>query len=387
MAFRRTELARWIARAATAALLAPGAAFAVPAWNFQPPATPVAAEIINLHSLIFWICVVIFVGVFGTMFYALYKHRKSVGHQAVQFHENTTVEVIWTVIPFLILLFMAYPATKTILAMHDTSSPDMTIKVTGYQWKWGYDYVQEGFGYYSTLATPRAQIEGREPKGEHYLLEVDNPLVVPVDSKVRVLVTANDVIHSWWVPAFGVKQDAIPGFVRDTWFRADKVGIYRGQCAELCGKEHGFMPVVVEVKSKDDYAKWLGEQKQKLGAAAQDANKVWDLKDLVAHGEQVFNANCAACHQANGTGNTALGAPALVGDKTVLGPEQHQIDVVLNGQTNGVVQKAPTGGKMPSWAHLSDVDVASVITYTRNAWGNKAEQNVVQPSAVKSDRK
>jgi len=346
-----------------------------------------ARIITELHDFIFWICVVIFVGVFGTMFYSLFKHRKSVGHQAVQFHENTAVEIIWTVIPFLILLFMAWPATKAILNMHDTAAADMTIKVTGYQWKWNYDYVQEGFGYYSTLATPLDQIEGRAPKDEHYLLEVDNPLVVPVGAKVRVLVTANDVIHSWWVPAFGVKQDAIPGFVRDTWFRADKVGIYRGQCAELCGKEHGFMPVVVEVKSKDDYAKWLAEQKQKLGATAQDANKVWDVKDLVAHGEQVFNANCAACHQANGTGNTALGAPALVGDKTVLGPEQHQIDVVLNGQTNGVVQKAPTGGKMPSWAHLSDVDVASVITYTRNAWGNKAEQNVVQPSAVKSDRK
>ena len=204
------------------------------------------------------------------MFYSLYKHRKSVGHQAVQFHENTTVEIVWTVIPFLILLFMAYPATKTILAMHDTTSPDLTIKVTGYQWKWGYDYLQDGFGFYSTLATPLAQIESREPKNEHYLLEVDNPLVVPVDAKVRVLITANDVIHAWWVPAFGVKQDAIPGFVRDTWFRADKVGIYRGQCAELCGKEHGFMPIVVEVKSKEDYAKWAGEQKQKVAAAADD---------------------------------------------------------------------------------------------------------------------
>ena len=388
MAFRRTELARWIARAATAALLAPGAAFAVPAWNFQPPATPVAAEIINLHSLIFWICVVIFVGVFGTMFYALYKHRKSVGHQAVQFHENTTVEVIWTVIPFLILLFMAYPATKTILAMHDTSSPDMTIKVTGYQWKWGYDYVQEGFGYYSTLATPRAQIEGREPKGEHYLLEVDNPLVVPVDSKVRVLVTANDVIHAWWVPAFGLKQDAIPGFVRDTWFRADKVGIYRGQCAELCGKEHGFMPVVVEVKSKDDYAKWVGEQKQKLAAAADDPNKTWDVNDLVARGEQVFNANCAACHQPSGTGNAAIGAPPLVNDKVVLGDKKHQVDVVLLGQTGGVVQPASGGGgKMPAWKQLSDVELASVITYTRNSWGNKAAENAVQPSDVKAERK
>ena len=388
MVRKRRELARWLRRAAIAALLAvPAAALAVPPWYFQTPATPVAREIITLHDLIFWICVAIFIGVFGTMFYSLYRHRKSVGHQAVQFHENTAVEVIWTIIPFLILLFMAWPATKTILAAHDTAASDMTIKVTGYQWKWNYDYVQEGFGYYSTLATPLDQIEGRAPKDEHYLLEVDNPLVVPVGAKVRVLVTANDVIHSWWVPAFGVKQDAIPGFVRDTWFRADKVGVYRGQCAELCGKEHGFMPVVVEVKSKDDYAKWVAEQKQKLGAAAQNPNKVWDEKELVAHGEQVFSANCAACHQANGTGNAAIGAPPLVGDKVVLGPAQHQIDVVLNGQTDGVVQKAPTGGKMPSWSQLSDVDIASVITYTRNGFGNKASENVVQPSAVKAERK
>jgi len=388
MVRKRRELARWLRCVAIAALLAvPAAALAVPPWYFQTPATPVAREIITLHDLIFWICVAIFVGVFGTMFYSLYRHRKSVGHQAVQFHENTAVEVIWTIIPFLILLFMAWPATKTILAAHDTAASDMTIKVTGYQWKWNYDYVQEGFGYYSTLATPLDQIEGRAPKDEHYLLEVDNPLVVPVGAKVRVLVTANDVIHSWWVPAFGVKQDAIPGFVRDTWFRADKVGVYRGQCAELCGKEHGFMPVVVEVKSKDDYEKWVAEQKQKLGATAQNPNKVWDEKELVAHGQQVFNANCAACHQAGGTGNAAIGAPALVGDKVVLGAAQHQIDVVLNGQTDGVVQKAPTGGKMPSWSQLSDVDIASVITYTRNSWGNKASENVVQPSAVKAERK
>ena len=374
------------AASAALALGVAGTARAELPWYFQTPVTPVAREIVTLHDLIFWICVAIFVGVFGTMFYALFKHRKSVGHQAEQFHENTTVEVIWTVIPFLILMFMAWPATKTIIAAHDTAAADMTIKVTGYQWKWNYDYVQEGFGYYSTLKTSLDEIEGRAPKGEHYLLEVDNPLVVPVGAKVRVLVTAGDVIHSWWVPAFGVKQDAIPGFVRDTWFRAEKEGIYRGQCAELCGKEHGFMPVVVEVKSKDDYAKWLADQKQKLAGGA-DANKTWDLAALVAHGQKVFDGNCAACHGANATGNAAIGAPPLVGDKVVLGPAQHQIDVVLNGQTNGVVQKAPTGGKMPSWAQLSDVDIASVITYTRNTWGNKAEQNVVQPKAVQAERK
>ncbi len=263
-----------------AALCAPGAAFAALEYNFQPPVTPVAQQIIDLHSLIFWICVVIFVGVFGVMFYSIFKHRKSVGHVAEQFHENTTVEIIWTVIPFLILLFMAFPATKTILAMKDTSAPDMTVKVTGYQWKWNYDYLQEGFGFYSNLATPAAQIENQAPKGEHYLLEVDQPMVVPVDTKVRLLITAGDVIHSWWMPAFGVKQDAIPGFVRDTWFRAEKVGTYRGQCAELCGKEHGFMPIVVEVKSKEDYASWVADQKAKAATAADDPNKVWEMKDL-----------------------------------------------------------------------------------------------------------
>jgi len=356
----------------------PGLAFADYEWNFQPPVSSMAEQIVGLHAYIFWICVVIFVGVFGVMFYALYRHRKSVGHQAVQFHENTLVEIAWTIIPFLILLFMAYPATKTILAMHDTSAPDMTIKVTGYQWKWGYDYLQEGFGFYSNLTTPLAQIENREPKGEHYLLEVDNPLVVPINAKVRVLVTAGDVIHAWWMPAFGVKQDAIPGFVRDTWFRADKVGIYRGQCAELCGKEHGFMPIVVEVKSKEDYAKWVDEHKSKLAAAADDPNKTWSLNDLVARGHTIFDGNCAACHQTTGAGNPALGAPPLVGDKVVLGPKDHQIDVVLNGQNNG---------KMPPWKHLSDVDVAAVISYTRNSWGNKADQNVVQPAEVKTARK
>ena len=374
----RTAAARLLHAAVAAIASAPGLARADWEWNFQTPVSSMAEQIINLHAYIFWICVAIFIGVFGVMFYALYKHRKSVGHQAVQFHENTVVEIVWTIIPFLILVFMAYPATKTVLAMHDTSAPDMTIKVTGYQWKWGYDYLQEGFGFYSNLATPLAQIENREPKGTHYLLEVDNPLVVPAGAKVRVLVTAGDVIHSWWVPAFGVKQDAIPGFVRDTWFRADKVGIYRGQCAELCGKEHGFMPIVVEVKSKDDYAKWVDDHKKQLAASADDPNKTWQLNDLVARGHTIFDSNCAACHQATGTGNPALGAPALVGDKVVLGPKEHQIDVVLNGQNNG---------KMPPWKHLSDVEIASVISYTRNSWGNKADQNVVQPTEVKAARK
>ena len=354
----------------------PGVAWAFPEWNFQPPVTTIADQIIGLHDFIFWICVVIFIGVFGVMFYSLFKHRKSVGHQAAQFHENTTVEIVWTVIPFLILLFMAWPATKTILAMKDTSAPEMTVKVTGYQWKWGYDYLGEGFGFYSNLSTPLAQIENRAPKGENYLLEVDHPLVVPVDTRVRVLITANDVIHAWWVPAFGVKQDAIPGFVRDSWFKAEKVGIYRGQCAELCGKEHGFMPVVVDVRSKDDYAKWVAEQKKLVAAAAEDPNKVWDLKDLAAHGEKVFAANCAACHQASGKG-VPPAFPALDGSKIVNGPEAAQIALVLNGKQ---------GTAMASFKQLSDTDLAGVITYTRNAWSNHTGQ-VIQPAQIAAARK
>jgi cytochrome c oxidase subunit 2 len=357
------------------AAAAPGAALAAREWNLQTPVTPIARQMYDLHSFIFWICVVIFVAVFGVMFYSIFKHRKSVGHEAHLFHENTTVEIVWTVIPFLILLFMAFPATKTILAMKDTTAPDMTVKVTGYQWKWNYDYLQEGFGFYSNLATPLAQIENRAPKGEHYLLEVDNPLVVPVDTKVRLLITASDVLHSWWVPAFGVKQDAIPGFVRDSWFRAEKVGVYRGQCAELCGKEHGFMPIVVEVKSKEDYAKWAGEQKQKVAAAADDPGKAWDVKDLVAAGEKVFAANCAACHQASGKG--VPGAfPALDGSKVVSGPKAAQVALVLNGKP---------GTAMAAWKQLSDAEIAAVITYTRNSWGNRTGE-ALQPSEIKAAR-
>ena len=360
--------------ALAAAALPPSLAQAAWEWNFQQPVTPIAQQQYELHLFIFWICVVIFVGVFGVMFYSIFKHRKSVGHEAHQFHENTTVEIVWTVIPFLILLFMAWPATKTILAMKDTTAPDLTVKVTGYQWKWGYDYLQEGFGFYSNLTTPLAQIENREPKGPNYLLEVDRPMVVPVDTKVRVVITASDVLHAWWVPAFGVKQDAIPGFVRDSWFRAEKVGVYRGQCAELCGKEHGFMPIVVEVKSKDDYAKWVAEQKKQATAAADDPNKAWTQAELMTKGAAVYAANCVACHQANGKG--VPGAfPALDGSKLVTGPADPQLALVLNGKT---------GTAMPAWKQLSDTDIAAVVTYTRNSWGNKAGD--VLPAAVKVAR-
>ena len=348
------------------------------AWdvNFQPPVTPIAQQMFDLNIYIFWVCVVIFIAVFGVMFYSIFKHRKSVGHKAAQFHENTTVEIVWTVIPFLILLAMAWPATKTILAMKDTTGSDLTIKVTGYQWKWGYDYLQEGFGFYSNLATPLAQIENRENKGSNYLLEVDRPLVVPVDTKVRVIITANDVLHAWWVPAFGVKQDAIPGFVRDSWFKAEKTGIYRGQCAELCGKEHGFMPIVVEVKTKADYAAWVAEQKKASLATAEDISKVWTEAALAEMGSKIYAANCVACHQATGKG--VPGAfPALDGSRIVNGPPDAQLALILNGKT---------GTAMASFKQLSNTDIAAVIAYTRTAWGNKADQ-FVQPAEVKVARK
>jgi cytochrome c oxidase subunit 2 len=383
MSMVRTEFnaGRELLRAGAAlAFAAPGVVQAAFDWNLQTPVTPLARQMYDLHTFIFWICVVIFVAVFGVMFYSMLRHRKAVGHRAHQFHENALVEMIWTVIPFLILLFMAFPATKTILAMKDTAQPDLTIKVTGYQWKWNYDYVQDGFGFYSNLATPMAQIENRAPKGEHYLLEVDQPMVVPAGAKVRLLITAGDVIHSWWVPAFGVKQDAIPGFIRDAWFRADKIGTYRGQCAELCGKEHGFMPIVVEVKSTEEYTKWATAQKQKASAATDDPNRQWDLTDLMARGGTVYAANCAACHQANGKG-VAGAFPALDGSKIVAGPKDVQIRTVLNGVTK---DGKPTA--MIAWGGtLSDADIAAVVTYTRNAWGNHTGE-AIQPAEVKADR-
>src|SRR5499426_851521 len=349
--------------------------------NLPPPVTPVAREIYNLHLLMLGICAVIFVGVFSVMFYSIYAHRRSVGHKAVQFHENTTVEIVWTIIPFFILIGMAWPATKSVLNLKDTANADITIKATGYQWKWGYDYLKgegEGISFFSNLATPSEQVYGQSPKGEHYLLEVDHHLVVPVGKRVRMLLTAGDVIHAWWVPAFGVKQDAIPGFVRDTWFKAEQEGIFRGQCAELCGKDHGFMPIVVEVVSPEKYAAWVVDEKKKLAGAAEDPNKVWDLASLRAHGEKVYAANCIACHQANGMG-VPNAFPALAGSKMVNGPKGDQIQLVLNGKQGTAMQ--------PFGKQLSDTDIAAVITYTRNAFGNKPAENLVQPADVKSARK
>ena len=331
------------ATAALVAALAPALALAAKEYNLQAPVTPVATQIFDLHTYIMAICVVIFIGVFSVMFYSIFAHRKSKGHKAAQFHENTLVEIIWTVIPFLILLVLAIPATRTILAMKDTSVPDLTVKITGSQWKWSYDYLDDGFGYYSNLKTPVAQIEQGEPKGEHFLLEVDQPMVVPVNKKIRLLITSADVIHAWFLPAAGVQQDAIPGFVRDDWIKFDKTGIFRGQCAKICGKEHGFMPIVVEVKSADDYAKWLAEHKKAAAAAADDPNKVWDAKELIARGEKVYAANCASCHQPTGKG-VAGAFPALDGSKVVTGPKDDQIKTVLNG----IVKNGQPSSSRPS---------------------------------------
>ena len=351
---------------------------AVRQLNFQPPVTAIASDIYQLHTLMMVICVVIFLAVFGVMFYSILKHRKSLGHKAASFHESTTVEIAWTVVPFIIVILMALPATKTVVAMKDTSNADITIKATGMQWKWGYDYIKgegEGIAFYSALATPRDQIHEGAPKGDNYLNEVDNPLAVPVNKKIRIVTTANDVIHAWGVPALGVKQDAIPGFVRDTWFKAEKVGTYRGNCYELCGKEHAFMPIVVNVLSEADYAKWVADKKKGSSAGAEDANKALTLAELNAKGAAVYASNCVACHQDSGKG--VPGAfPALDGSKVVNGPKGDQIAMLLNGKN-----------AMPSWKTLSDTEIAAVITYTRNHWSNKAGQNMVQAAEVLAARK
>lgn len=349
--------------------------------NLHEGVTSIARDAMWLHWMMLSICMVIFLGVFGVMFYSIWAHRKSRGVKPATFHEHLGVEVAWTVIPFIIVIAMALPATRTIVAMKDTSSADVTVKVTGYQWKWGYEYLDgnaSGVKFLSTMATPRSQIEGREPKGEFYLMEVDKPMVVPVDKKVRVVLTAADVIHSWMVPEFGVKQDAIPGFLRDTWFRAEVIGTYRGQCAELCGKDHAFMPIVVKVVSAEDYTKWVDEKKKAMAALADDPNKVWTADELKTRGQTVFASNCVACHQATGKGVPGT-FPALDGDAAVLGPKARQIETLLKGRP---------GTAMASFAHLSDTELAAVITYTRNAWSNagKGTDPVVQPADLKAAR-
>jgi len=336
-------------------------------FNLQDQKTALGHAVYDLHNAIVVICLIIFIVVFGLMFYSIWKHRKSVGHQAAHFHENTTVEVLWTVIPFLILLGMAYPATKTLLAQRDTSSPDLTVKVTGYQWKWQYEYLDENISFFSTLATPRAQIQNAEQKGENYLLEVDNEMVVPVGKKVRVLLTAGDVIHAWYVPQLAVKQDSIPGFVRDTWFRAEEPGVYRGQCAELCGKEHAYMPIVVRVVSDEDYAKWVAEQKAKQGstvaaaapatatdAAPADAVAAAAPAAAAADGKTVYEQACQMCHAAG-----VAGAPKT-GDQAAWAPRSAKGLDVLYGHAIGGFNMMPAKGGNTA---LSDEQVKAAVDH------------------------
>ena len=347
--------------------------------DFQPAVTEVADQIKTLHYGMLIVCTVIFVVVFGFMFYSIFKHRKSVGHKAANFHESTAVEIAWTVVPFIIVILMGAAATRTVVAMKDTTNPDLTIKATGYQWKWGYDYIKgegEGLAFISTLDTAQRDLsETNKAGGNDYLLKVDNPLVVPVNKKVRIITTADDVIHSWSVPAFGVKQDAIPGFVRDTWFLANKTGDYYGMCSELCGKEHAFMPIHVIVMSAPDYTAWVDKQKKALAAAADDPKKVWEMAPLMARGEKVYLANCAVCHKPDGTG----AGPVKPLDKspTVLDPDKNaQILTVLHGRLNGA---------MPAWqGKLSETDIAAAITYTKNSWSNHTGV-LVEPSDVVAD--
>ena len=385
---------RSLGRAFSRLALILGAAWALPVWavndlaggpkvnqyDLHPPASAIAGDMQWLHNFMLVVCLVIFFAVFGVMFYSIIKHRKSKGARAANFHESTTVEIAWTIVPFIIVILMALPATRVVVAMKDTSAADLTIKATGVQWKWGYDYLNgegAGIGFLSTLdVAQREQSDRGKPEGDDYLLRVDNPLVVPVDRKVRIITTAADVIHAWGVPSLGVKQDAIPGFVRDTWFRAEKAGDYYGQCYELCGKEHAYMPIHVKVLSQPDYTAWVELRKKEAAALADDPNKVWALADLAARGEKIYAANCAVCHLPTGKGGGPI--KPLDGSPTVLDADKtKQIHVLLNGQNNGA---------MPAWKQLSDTDIAAVVSFTKNSWSNKTGQ-LVQPTEVAALRK
>ena len=353
---------------------------AVNQLNMHPPVTAIAVEQNWLHWFMLILCTVIFVVVFGVMFYSIWKHRRSVGHQAQELPEPIWVELGWTIVPFLIVIGMALPATKVLVAQKDTTNAEVTIKATGMQWQWGYDYIKgegEGIGFISRLDPSHRVMSnaGTGPKPDDYLLKVDNPLVVPVGQKIRLITTANDVIHSWMIPAFGVKQDAIPGFVRDTWFRAEKEGMYYGQCVELCGKEHAYMPINVKVVSAAEYTAWVNEQQTIMAAKADDPSKVWELTALVERGATVYAANCAACHQASGKGAGPI--KALDGSAVVLNKDHKEvISSLLNGRANGA---------MPAWKSLSDTEIAAVITYAKNSWSNQSG-DLVQPAAVQAAR-
>ena len=358
------------------ALLSSSLAFADYGLNMPQGVSSLSQEIYSLHMLIFWICVIIGIGVFGVMFYSIINHRKSKGAVAANFHESTKIELVWTIIPILILIAMAVPATKTLIKLEDTSKSDINIKVTGWQWKWQYEYPDEGISFFSNLsASSRDNI--KNPKGvEHYLLDTDTRLVVPINKKIRFLIGSQDVIHSWWVPEIGVKQDAIPGFINDAWASIDKPGVYRGQCAELCGKDHGFMPIVLEAKTQADYDKWLADQKQKQLAASASTGKVWSKDALMTEGKKVYSASCAACHGVTGAGIPGA-FPAIKGSPISLNDVTKHIDIVLHGKAGTAMQAFK--------AQLTDTQAAAVITYERNAFGNNTG-DLVQPSTIKSAR-
>jgi cytochrome c oxidase subunit 2 len=345
--------------------------------NMPVGVTETSRQVYDLHMLILWVCVAIGVVVFGAMIYSMIYHRKSRGAVASQFHDSMTAELVWTVIPFVILIVMAIPATKVLIDMHDSSEADMTIKVTGYQWKWRYEYIGEDIDFFSTLdaKSNEARQVGSDidpATVENYLLDVDHPMVIPVGQKVRFLITAADVIHAWWVPDFGWKKDAIPGFVNEAWVIVDEPGVYRGQCTELCGRDHGFMPIVVEVKSEEDYAAWLTAQKGAAAAAKLAAIEDLDPRDLKMKGKKVYRATCVACHQKKGEGVPGV-FPAIKGSVVATGDINNHIDMVMNGKS---------GTAMAAYKdQLSDVDLAAVITYQRNSLGNKVG-DAVQPAEI-----
>jgi cytochrome c oxidase subunit 2 len=347
--------------------------------DLEPGVTTFSQGAYEIHTMVMWICVAIGVVVFGAMTYAIIKHRKSKGHEAASFHDNTTLEIVWTIVPFIILGFMAVPATKVLLNMEDTSNSDMSVKITGYQWKWHYDYLGEDVSFFSNITTPDSlslATSANVKQDETTLLDVDNRMVIPVNKKVRLLFTSNDVIHAWWVNDFGVKKDTIPGYINESWIKTDKPGVYRGQCAELCGTNHGFMPIVVEVKSEEDYLDWLAGKKAAAAEAAASAEKTWTKDELMAQGEKVYATNCGACHQASGQGIPNV-FPGLVGSPIIMGDVAKHIDVIVNGVSGTAMQAF--GGQ------LNDADIAAVVTYERNAWGNDTG-DVIQPSDIKAAR-
>lgn len=345
--------------------------------NLMKGVTKVSHDLYDLHMLILWICVFIGIGVFGTMFYSIYHHRKSRGHKAAQFHENTMVEIIWTIIPTMILIGMAIPATKAMMELDDVQESEMSIKVTGHQWKWEYEYLDNGIHFFSSLdeASNKARQLGSDVDPRtvaNYLLNVDKPLVIPTKKKIRFVFTSKDVIHSWWVPDLGWKKDANPGFINESWTSVDEPGTYRGQCTELCGKDHGFMPIVVIAMNEPDYNAWVEKQKAAVAAEAGSASKQWTAEELIAKGKTIYETNCASCHMADGAGLAGT-FPAIKASKVVTGDINAQVKLMLDGK--GMM---PAFGKM-----LSAVDFAAVVTYTRNGLGNSVGDSI-QPSAIQT---